>query len=118
MSLMNFVKKYEEPKGEIIEKTKRTVIVAFPYRISDPSSQYYHSYCNQILIKQKMWCGQVFNAWGGPVVDPATGQTTDDKEIDIFKTAYKTQFDEFKITVDIGSLDMFNADAGRLQRIS
>ena len=41
-------------------------------------------------------------------------QTTDDKELDISKTTFKTQFDEFKMTVDIGSLEMFNVDADRL----
>ena len=38
VSLMNFVKKYEERKGKIIEQTKIAVIVAFPYLISDPRS--------------------------------------------------------------------------------
>ena len=50
-------------------------------------------------------------------MDPATGQPTDDKELDIFKTTYKTQFYEFKIIADIVSLEMFNTDADRLQRI-
>ena len=70
-----------------------------------------------MLIKHKPWRGQVCNAWGGPIVYPATGQTADDKELDIVKTTYKTQFDEFKMTVEIGSLEMFNADADRLRRI-
>ena len=50
-------------------------------------------------------------------MDPETGQTTDDKELDIVKTTYKTKFDEFKMTVDIGYLEILNADADRLQRI-
>ena len=50
-------------------------------------------------------------------MDPATGQTTDYKELDIVKTTYKTQFDEFKVTVEIGSLEIFNTDADRLLRI-
>ena len=50
-------------------------------------------------------------------MDPETGQTTYDKELDIFKTTYKTKFDEFKTTVDIGSLEIFNGDADSLQRI-
>ena len=50
-------------------------------------------------------------------MDPETGQTTDDKELDIVKTTYKTKFDEFKTTVDIGYLEIFNADADRLQII-
>ena len=68
-------------------------------------------------MKQKRWCRKVCNAWGGLIVDPATGQTTDDKELDIVKKTYKTQFDEFKTTVDIGSLEMFNTDADKLQII-
>ena len=50
-------------------------------------------------------------------MDPETGQTTDDEELDIVKITYKIRFDEFKRTVDIGSLEMFNADADRLRRI-
>ena len=68
-------------------------------------------------MKQNPWCGKVCNAWGGRIVDPATGQTTDDKELDIVKKTYKTQFDEFKMTVDIGLLEMFNTDADKLQII-
>ena len=50
-------------------------------------------------------------------MDPETGQTTDDEELDIVKITYKIRFDEFKMTVDIGSLEMFNADTDRLQII-
>ena len=70
-----------------------------------------------MFIKHKPWHVQVFNAWCGPILDPATGQTTYDEELDIFKTTYKTQFYEFKIIADIVSLEMFNTDADRLQRI-
>ena len=70
-----------------------------------------------MLIKHKSWCGQVCNTWGGPIVDPETGQTTDDEELDIVKTTHKTQFDKFNMTVDIGSLEMFHADADRLRII-
>ena len=117
ISLMNFVKKYEERNGKIIERTKKTFVIAFPSRISDPSSQYYHYYCKNMLIKHKPWRGQVCSAWGGPIVDPETGKTIDNEELDIFKKTYKTKFDEFKTTVDIVSLNVFNADADRLQRI-
>ena len=37
MSLLNFVKKYEERKGTLIERKNRTVVVAFPSGSSDPS---------------------------------------------------------------------------------
>ena len=70
-----------------------------------------------MLTKHKPWRGQVCNAWGGTIVDTETGKTTDDKELYIFKTKYKTQFDKFKITSDIGSLEVFNADSGSLWRI-
>ena len=55
-----------------------------------------------MFIKHKPRRGQVCNAWGGPIVDPETVQTTDIEELDIVKTTYKTQFDEFKMIVDIG----------------
>ena len=48
---------------------------------------------------------------------PATGQTTDYEELDIFETTYKTQFDGFTTTVDIGSLEMFNTVADKLRII-
>ena len=48
-------------------------------------------------------------------MDPETGQTTYDKELDIVKTTYKTQFDEFKMTVDISSLGIFNVDTDRFK---
>ena len=31
-----------------------------------------------MLIKHKQWHGKVCNAWGGHIVDPYFGQTTDD----------------------------------------
>ena len=62
-------------------------------------------------LKHKTWRGQVCNAWDGPILDLETGQIADDEEVDIVKTTYKTQFEEFKMTVDIGSLENFNADA-------
>ena len=52
MYLMNFVKKYEKRKDKLIKQTKRTVVVAFPYRSSDPSSQYHNSCCKRMFIKQ------------------------------------------------------------------
>ena len=39
-----------------------------------------------MLIKHNPWHRQVCNAWGVPIVDPETGQTTDDEELDITKT--------------------------------
>ena len=70
--------------------------------------------CKHTLIKRNQWRGQFCNVWVGTIVDPATGQTTDDKDLDIVKTTYKTQFDKFKMTADIGSLEVFNADSDRL----
>ena len=67
-----------------------------------------------MLTKHKQLRGQVCNAWGGTILDPATGQTTDDKELDIFKTTYKTKFDKFKMTADIGSLEVFHGDSDKL----
>ena len=64
-----------------------------------------------MLIKRKSWHGQVCNTWGGPIVYSETGKNTYDKEIDIVKKIYKVQFDDFKMTVDIGSLEMFNVEA-------
>ena len=66
-----------------------------------------------MLIKHNPWRGQFCNAWFGTIVDPETGQTTYDEELDIFKTTYKTQFGEFKMTVDIASLGIFNMDTDR-----
>ena len=96
MSLMNIVKKYEKRKGKLIEQKKRIVVFAFPSHSIDISSQYYRLYCKHTLIKHKQWRGQVFNAWDGTIVDPETGQTTDDKELDIFKTTYKNNLTSSK----------------------
>ena len=117
ISLMHLVKNDEKRKGKILERTKRTVVVEFTSWSSDTNSRYYHLYCKYTLIKQKPWHWQICNAWGRPIVDPPAGQTTDYKELDIVKTTYKTQFDKFKKTVDIRSLEMFNADAERLKII-
>ena len=113
MSLMNLVKNYEEQEKKIIEQTNRTFLVTFLYRSNDPSYWYYYLYCKHMLIKHKPWCGQVCNAWSGPILDPATVQTTDNKELDIVNITYKKQFDIFKTTVDLVSLEMFNAYADR-----
>ena len=86
MSLMNLVKKYEVQREKLIERTKRTFIAAFTYWSSDPSSRYYHSHFKHTLIKHNPWCGQVCNAWDGPIVNPETGQNTDNKELYIVKT--------------------------------
>ena len=61
-------------------------MVEFPSKSSDNSSRYYHSYCKHMLIKHNPWHRQVCNAWGVPIVDPETGQTIDDEELDIIKT--------------------------------
>ena len=108
---MNLVKNYEERIDKLIEQTNRTVVFAFTSLRSDPSSWYYHLYYKHMLIKRKPWHGHVCNAWGVPIVYSTTGKTTVDKEIDIVKKIYKTDFDNFKMTVDMGSLEMFNADA-------
>ena len=73
------MKNDEERQGKLIEQKNRTVVVAFTSRSNNPSSRYYHSYCKHMLIKHKPWCGQVFNLWDGPIVDPSTGQTTDEE---------------------------------------
>ena len=51
--LMNFVKKYEERKGQLIELTRRTVVVAFTSQSSYPSSRFYNLYYKHMLIKHK-----------------------------------------------------------------
>ena len=50
-------------------------------------------------------------------MDPETSQNTDNKELDIVKTTYRKQFDDFKTTFDIIFLVMFNANTDRLQKI-
>ena len=60
ISLMNFVKNYEEQKGKLIERTNRTVVVAFLSGSSDPSSKYYHSYCKYMFINTQAMAWIVF----------------------------------------------------------
>ena len=81
-------------KGKSLNKHRE--MLSLSSQSSDTSSRYYHSYCKHTLIKHKKWRGQVFNAWDGTIVDPATGQTTDDKELDIFKTTYKNNLTSSK----------------------
>ena len=118
LSFVNYARKYECKKGNLTHRTKRTVVLTYPTRSSEPASVWYYQYCKYFLVKHKPWHGQVEDAWGGPISDPDNEafDPTDDTN-PIRQQWYIQKFQEFTSIVDPSSLEMFSADAARLRRI-
>ena len=119
LSFLKFCQQFEAKKGELVKRTKRTVVITFPSLSSDSMSQFYHRYCKFFLIKHKPWNGNVNQAWGGPIIDPNEGDEDcilDDNNI-IAKQRYISQFRDFQQNIDTRVLEVVNADVNRLRRV-
>jgi hypothetical protein len=67
LSFVNYARKYECRKGNLSTWTKRTVVMTYPARTSEPSSVNYNRYCKYFLVKHKPWRGEVQDAWEGQI---------------------------------------------------
>ena len=118
LSFVNYARKYECKKGSLSTRAKRTVVMTYPLRNSDPSSVMYYQYCKYFLVKHKRWRGEVQNAWGGPITaeDEDNIHLTDDTN-PICQKWYIEKFQQFANMVDPADLEMFSANPTRLRRI-
>ena len=118
MKLLRCKNKYITTKqGNWVRRTKRTVVLAFPFRSSDSNSTYYHIYCKFFLIKHKPWFCHISNALDGLIENTSDVEHDLDENDPICKAWYIQKFNEFSEKVDILLFDMLNANVDRLRRI-
>ena len=118
MTFLRFCKKYMTIKqGNLIPRTKRTVVLAFTFWSSDSDSIYYHIYCKFFIIKHKPWFGDISNAWDGSIENTYDAEHNLDENGPICKAWYIKKFNEFSEKVDISLLYMLNTDVDKLRRI-
>ena len=117
MSLMQFLKKFTVKKNGCLSshaQSRRVVIIPYPNYSSEPGSTRFPDYCKYFLIKHRPWWNDISNAWGGDI----RRNDLDDHEYNTrIRSKYVAQFEQFKATIDITELEMYNADVERLRRI-
>jgi len=117
LSFLKFCRKYNVENGKLIIRSKRTVVLAFPSRSSNPTSKFYYQYCKYFLVKHKVWSGHVSNAWSAPIYDDDGQIELTDDNHSVVQKWYITKFNEFRAVNDISKLEMINADVNGLRRI-